>query len=741
LTDPEVTATLRVSAPGTDPMARLRLLLLALGLALPASAAAAQEGGGADRPVSVPGGPPPTSPERTPLPREEMWRAPAEEDWRKPCLLVFQRTWDDALAVARETRHPILICVNMDGEIASEHYAGVRYREPEIAAQYEPYVKVIASVYRHTPRDHDDAGRRVLCPRFGSVTCGEHIAIEPILFERYFEGQRIAPRHIMVEVDGSEKFDVFYAYDTASVFTSIREGIAKRAEAPPPIVRGDRPVVERVASRDVVDRAAVEAAFREGDEAMRRALLEAAAKHPGASPEELLRLALFDVDPGLAALARQGLARAESPAAVGLIGEALRAPLDGKDREALLEALARIGKTSPRARWLSVVHRGLGGRSSAVDIKGWGAAEYPASGAAPSPSPAPDEAAAETALAEAYLERALEERSPAGPESKSSRMFAGLLLDDAKSAARRAEELGGGGWRTRTVLALAAYYGGEVEEGYALSEKAVKDIPPGEPGRNAWMVLGVFAEGRWKAIKAAVRAKKDWDPQWLTDLHAAYTVLDRHPLGTDGQVVWHHELLDWLGTAEQAMRVLEEGLKRFPASEAIHERVRKRLLEKGSEEILEAWYAKRAGPADAPPESVLFAARASVAAAESYRRTRRAPAALEAYGRALGLYERAAQSWPARGAECDRGIAGIDAARARVALQEGDDARALERILASLARAPSAAGDRDGLGFSPGETAQILLARLKQGKKDEMAAQVEAALASLDPELLRPDRE
>jgi len=53
----------------------------------------------------------------------------------------------------------------MDGEIASEHYAGIRYRNPDIAALYEPYVCVIASVYRHTPRDYDEQGSLYLLIR------------------------------------------------------------------------------------------------------------------------------------------------------------------------------------------------------------------------------------------------------------------------------------------------------------------------------------------------------------------------------------------------------------------------------------------------------------------------------------------------------------------------------------------------------------------------------------------------
>ena len=52
--------------------------------------------------------------------REEMWFAPTEEDWAKPCLITWERTWEDALSVAEETGKPVLICVNMDGEIASD---------------------------------------------------------------------------------------------------------------------------------------------------------------------------------------------------------------------------------------------------------------------------------------------------------------------------------------------------------------------------------------------------------------------------------------------------------------------------------------------------------------------------------------------------------------------------------------------------------------------------------------------
>ncbi|MHC4162620.1 MAG: hypothetical protein ACYSUM_10865, partial [Planctomycetota bacterium] len=323
---------------------------LLISLALMASAAAAQ----GDR-------------EGQGLTREQMWPAPTAEDWRKPCLITWQRTWEDAVAVSRETGKPILVCINMDGEIASEHYAGVRYRQPEIAALYEPYVTVIASVYRHNPRDHDDSGRRIPCPRFGGVTCAEHIWIEPIIYEKLCDGQRVAPRHITVDLAGQEVSDVFYTDDTASVFDSVREGRAKLPPAKPPIVRGDRPILERVASRHVADRGAVENAYRKGDPELRRSLLEATLKHNDTAQIDLLRLAIFGLDADLSRAARRALAEVKTVDAAELVSDALQVPMDGEERDALIATLKRLGEGSVRAQWLAGVHQGLAGESSAVD--------------------------------------------------------------------------------------------------------------------------------------------------------------------------------------------------------------------------------------------------------------------------------------------------------------------------------------------------------------------------------------
>ncbi|MGQ0615127.1 MAG: hypothetical protein ACT4PV_15450 [Planctomycetaceae bacterium] len=687
--------------------------------------------------------------------REAMWPAPTAEDWKKPCLITWQRTWEDALAVSRESGKSILICINMDGEIASEHYAGVRYRDPEITALYEPYVTVIASVYRHNPRDHDDEGRRIPCPRFGGVTCGEHIWIEPILFEKFCDGQRVAPRHICVDLEGKELYDVYYANDTASVFQAIREGPDKLPAPNPPIVRGDRAIVDRVESRAVEDRSAVERAYREGDAATRKALLEAAVRHSATEQLDLLRLAIFGLDVDQARLARRALAAMRTADATQLVSDALQVPMDPEERAALVATLRKLGEASPLARYLAGVHQGLAGGATALDPQAWGGerggAEYPdvLFGGGGRESHVEERAAAAEArptdpevhldLAEATLAFALKAAEVYATNPRMARMATAHMLGEARRIAKEAEALGANGWRLQTVLALAAYYGGDTEDAYARAAEAVKAIPPGDPGWSSMAVVTVFAESRWKAIKAAVRESREWPPEYLSDLHAAYTLLLRHPLGTDGQVVWHYEFLDWLGAQVRASRVLEEGIRRFPDSQALHALWRERLLRWRGPDALEASYEAMLKERAEATALHGFAGAASVAAADQHRRVRAYEKSLAAYARALGHYEAAAKLDAASRDASDEAIALLLASRARVAYELGDDEAALRDTLASFARGPGSAGTRDAMGITPVETAQMLLARLRDRGKGTEARSLETALAGIDPDFLTPD--
>jgi hypothetical protein len=111
-------------------------------------------------------GSPPALPDG--MTEEQMWPAATAEGWKQPCLVHWQRSFDDALRVARARHMPILVAVNMDGEIASEHFAGVRYRDPETAAKLAGYSCVIASVYgtrrATTTRRASASSARALAP-------------------------------------------------------------------------------------------------------------------------------------------------------------------------------------------------------------------------------------------------------------------------------------------------------------------------------------------------------------------------------------------------------------------------------------------------------------------------------------------------------------------------------------------------------------------------------------------------
>jgi tetratricopeptide (TPR) repeat protein len=688
--------------------------------------------------------------------REQMWYAPTAEDWAKPVQITWQRTWEDALAVAEETGKAILVCVNMDGEIASEHYAGIRYRDPEIGKLYEPYVCVIASVYRHNPSDYDEAGNRVECPRFHGVTCGEHITMEPIVYDRFLDGTRVAPRHIMVELDGSETYDVFYAWDTDSVFRAIREGIENRQRQPNP-PRGDRSLLDKVASRDAADRAEVEAAYVDGDASLKAALVQAALDNPQAEQGGLLRLALYDLDENLNKMARVGLSKTNSTGSIDLILEAMRGVMPEAERQALVEALARLGQQDVRARTLANVHNGLGGATSAVDAGTWNAAlqgaEYP-----PPPGSEeledsiesaenrigvnPEDPQAQLQVALAALEFAVApstaERLARNPASAD--MYLRAYYQDAIDAARDAERLGASGWQLDAVFAITAWWLGEKDQAYQRAEAAVAALPPGDVSWNGMAVLDIFADGRRRAIADAVTNKKDWPAQWMSDLHASYSVLAQHPLGNVIQVMTHYDFLVALGADRQAGQALRTGMARFPENWDLHARFRDQVLRQRGVAGLEAAYERWLKQEDAPKTLRWFAGYASIQAAETWRKSNSPTAARASYDRALGHYESMMAADPNTATSSQPYVAIALAGRARLKMEAQDLEGALEDLLRSFEVSPLSANVLDGLNLSGYVTSVTLQARLIEAEKPELVAKLIAAVEQLPAEARqRPD--
>lgn len=153
--------------------------------------------------------------------------------------ILWQRSLEDARAISRREGRPILVAVNMDGESASERIVRERYRDPRFVALTRRFVCVTASAFRHGERDHATDGARVASPRLGEVTSGEAIRLEPILFDAYLGGERIAPRHALILPDGTKAFDLFQLFDLRDLDAALQSA---QALAPPPSTPDERPL-------------------------------------------------------------------------------------------------------------------------------------------------------------------------------------------------------------------------------------------------------------------------------------------------------------------------------------------------------------------------------------------------------------------------------------------------------------------------------------------------------------------
>lgn len=203
--------------------------------------------------------------------------------------IEWQRSLADVEALVAATGRPLLLALNMDGESASDRVWHENYRDPAFVALTRRCICVGASVFRHNAVDHDADGRRLDCPRFPGLTCGEHIALEPALFERWFrDGERVAPRHAVVLPDGKVAFDLSLCFDLTDVDRALAAATAGFTPWPTPT--GDD-WVTLARRRDANGRARLEAALAAVvDPASWGEVWSAIAAHGDAGAQDALRL-------------------------------------------------------------------------------------------------------------------------------------------------------------------------------------------------------------------------------------------------------------------------------------------------------------------------------------------------------------------------------------------------------------------------------------------------------------------
>jgi Ca2+-binding EF-hand superfamily protein len=675
----------------------------------------------------------------------ESFRQADDAQRAKPPLIKWQRTLDDALELQKRTGQPLLICVNMDGEPASESLAWFRYRDPEFARLTEGFVCLIVSPDRHTPIDRDDRGRRRPDPRFGRVIESEHEGIEPVLYERYFNGTRVAPRHVGVAPDGSILFDIYLTND----LTQIDKALAEHGKPAPNVEKPAEQVLDDVlGSPDATDRDELEAFAVEGTwrEAFQTASGALDSKRTAQQPE-LLRLALRHEDPRVVRQALWTAVREPGLVPPDLVGEVFRASaphplLRGALTGAFgrLQRLAATQEEQRRAQGWYLVFDGLAQPSQIVDVERWRTAFAALQGYAP-PTYSTDEldpiveelSDLQETIARAPKDAALRLRQAEGSMKVAriliaSRQDPSIALEEAYAAAQAAESAGEASGRAAGIQCWVAFQQVDLPAAVGHGARALPALARDPDPDLSRDVLHAFAQARMREIFAASAAGESFEPSWVADVRDAYEALLAHPSASDKEA---GELIGFLGAlnarAEQddvAVRAVE----RFPLSAQMHEALRFVLLRDEGAAGLEAHYAALQPPPEARAAFTWFAGLASLLAAERQVGNGANEAALESYARCSERMRASMQAEPSFADSALHYLCLARAGEARVfaeAQRWDDAATALREGLTGRA---ASAGSADGLGHTPAQTAQLVLSGLSGAGLTEQAKSFREAL-------------
>lgn len=673
----------------------------------------------------------------------------------------WQRSLDDALAVARATGRPLFVAINMDGESASDRIVRENYRDPAFVALTRRCVCLGASLFRHNARDHDDEGRRIPCPRFGEVTCGEHVALEPVLFEQFLaDGERVAPRHALVRPDGKKAFDLSLCFDLLDIDRALRAAVGDLAPVDLDAgVGGEGDWAGLARRRDHRGRARLEAALsRARDEAALSAALDAIAAHGDPGSVEALRLVAarlpelpLPLGERLGEVARALGAEPQFAAAlrsaVQALGPVLGDPgADARQRAALHLLLASAAAPAADLRWFLLARCATGGcgaagphehdcaaaaraRGGPVDLRlllqtanavTRRGADLPHEGG---PGDALPEAAAlqEELLGLDAVDAALRDAAWHARFAKASLDLgrrgietgasnAQLLLEDAARSwaeALAAEPEHHEWWieRARAAFFLMRF-DQQVECGRrALQLAAGSETLPREQGllddpalRDARVVEALRWIGDGEARQIADREAAA-ALGGMIDALRAYGVVCASPFGHGKDWQSLASLCGVLGLHREQQAVALAGAMRYPADTGLRRSLNDSLWSCGRPDLAGA-LAEQIAAAHAPSADASWhCGYAWLLVAEDARRTERPRTAVRHYGRAGERFARAAEQNADYAANCRYWQAVARLGRALAECRAGERGAAAESLGAAVALHGGLAEVQDGLGY------------------------------------------
>jgi tetratricopeptide (TPR) repeat protein len=609
----------------------------------------------------------------------------------------------------------------------------------------------LASPDRHRARDHDGRGARVPDPRFGRITDQEHLDVEPELYERYFRGNRVAPRHVGVAPDGTILFDIYLVNDLATIDRALAEHGRFDTALPDPTTLDEAGLL---ASPDAAARALLEARFLAAADEAERVRLTALALEPTAAVRhpELVRMALRDPSRAVRGQALAAIAGAIEALPLDVFPDALRAAAGIPERRpqlaAALERRAATAEGPERARLTRLARVAAAAQlaSPVIEVDSWRAALVGTS-AGPRPASPPVDLLLETLDAIGQRQK----REPG--DARLDALFArtalraarvhlengqgnpGFLIEDARAAAERAAAALPGDPGVQALLARAAYLSGDSATAAEAAARALDGLLSFAELELSAEVLDVFAGARVRTLYERLTSEADWPATWVADIAAAYQVLLLHPLGTEQQALAGLEALGNLELYAEQGAFLRAALERYPTSPKLHEFLRWQALRDGDVADLAAVYAEADVPDSAQASWIWYAALAHLVAAERQVTDGNALAALAVYRTSIEQFQQSIAREPQFESSAEHYVGLAWSGVAKVHLDRGD----LDAAVAALRQSAdaNAGGFRhaDGLGNTPRAVARALIQLLERTDRGTEAVELESSLAAAGVDL------
>ncbi|MFT4841040.1 MAG: hypothetical protein ACI90M_001500 [Candidatus Azotimanducaceae bacterium] len=641
-----------------------------------------------------------------------------------PPQVAWQRTIEDALAVQKETGLPLLVVVNMDGEVFNERFAGTTYHDSTFIESTRNYVCVVASPDRHTERDYDALGNRIECPRFKGCTCSEHINIEPELFRKFFNGTRNAPRHVGVSTAGKVLFDRFLDSSMSVAINAIakHEGNAKRKH-----LEGTDDVDQMFRRRDAMARSLLEVRYRGGNQQIRSQLLKKAATAKN-NPVDLLRMGLRDPDEALVGLAAIALSKVGESSALIDIEDALARITNSDVREQLVSQLRVIGKNNPEAARMASHFEAIKEQFAQPWRNTWQASEL---------TKGREGIEAELDRVEAGLRDKRDDDNLRLQLATAQAAFACMLMQDGGAgiemwlvdAQRNAAKVTAEALQAevQALLAITTWYR---SDGQAAAKAAIESMAAGNSSRepDGWLAANFLDVLLQLTTQTAFgRAQGDSNASLRGEVARAQTVmtlLGKNNAGEERGLLAGISLLEFAGLRADAQARLEQLVERFPGSIKVHDRWRTRLLVDLGAERMRYRYAKHVTDAKDRATAQWYAGYAALIAAEQHTRDNRVIEAENAYSDCIERFLASASSNDAYVDTAHHYAVLALAGRAEIRYSRKNEKGAVKDLVQAAALRPGSLDEDDGLKRKPRAIAVRIHAALTAAGNTELAAQL-----------------